>query len=81
MLIHTINPRTLVLGGPLSELHDEILPGVRAAVYQRALPLATCKLTITTSQLGTDAGIVGAIALASRQIFSVAGLARLLAET
>jgi predicted NBD/HSP70 family sugar kinase len=81
MLIHTINPRTLVLGGPLSELHDEILSGVRAAVYQRALPLATRKLTITTSQLGTDAGIVGAIALASRQVFSVAGLARLLAET
>ena len=79
-LIHTINPRTLVLGGPLSELHDEILSGVRAAVYQQALPLATRKLTITTSQLGTDAGIVGAIALASRQVFSVAGLARLLAQ-
>jgi pimeloyl-ACP methyl ester carboxylesterase len=45
------------------------------------LPLATRKLTITTSQLGTDAGIGGAIALASRPVFSVAGLARLLAET
>lgn len=79
MLIHTLNPRTLVLGGPLSELHDEILSGVRAAVYEKALPLATRKLVITPSQLGTDAGITGAIALACREIFSVSGLGRLLA--
>lgn len=80
MLIHTINPRTLVLGGPLSELHDEILSGVRAAVYEQALPLATRKLTITTSQLGADAGMVGAVALASREVFGVSGMGRLLAE-
>jgi hypothetical protein len=47
MLIHTLNPRTLILGGPLSEVQDEILSGVRAAVYERALPHATRKLTIT----------------------------------
>ena len=81
MLVHTINPRTLVLGGPLSELHDEILSGVRAAVYEQALPLATRKLTITTSQLGTDAGMVGAVALATHEVFSLQGLGRLLAET
>jgi len=80
MLIHTLNPRTLVLGGPLSEVQDEILSGVRAAVYERALPLATRKLTITTTQLGSDAGIVGAVALSSREIFSPAGLTRLLAD-
>lgn len=81
MLIHTLNPRTLVLGGPLSELHDEILSGVRAAVYERALPLATRKLIITTSQLGSDAGISGAVALATRETFSADGVARLLAGT
>jgi hypothetical protein len=70
-----------VLGGPLSELHDEILSGVRAAVYEKALPLATRKLVITPSQLGTDAGITGAIALACREVFSLPGLGRLLAET
>ncbi|MFF1400991.1 ROK family protein [Streptomyces sp. NPDC058287] len=81
MLIHTLNPRTLVLGGPLSEFHDEILSGVRAAVYERALPLATRKLTITTSQLGTDAGITGAVVLATRELFSSQGVARILAAT
>ena len=38
MLVYMFNPRTLVLGGPLSELRDDLLSGVRAAVYQRALP-------------------------------------------
>ncbi|WP_460343092.1 ROK family protein [Actinoallomurus acanthiterrae] len=80
MLVHTINPRMLVLGGPLTELQDEILSGVRAAVYEQALPLATRKLIIIPSRLGSDAGIVGAIALASREIFSRSGVARLLAE-
>ncbi|MFB6671866.1 ROK family transcriptional regulator [Streptomyces sp. NPDC056390] len=78
MLIHTLNPRTLVLGGPLSELHDEVLSGVRAAVYERALPLATRKLTITTSQLGADAGIAGAVVVATREVFSAEGMAQLL---
>ncbi|HUR03056.1 MAG TPA: ROK family protein [Nonomuraea sp.] len=80
MLIHTLNPRMLVRGGPLSELQDEILSGVRAAVYEQALPLATRKLIITPSQLGADAGIIGAIALACREVFSQAGVGRLLAE-
>ncbi|MET7845202.1 ROK family transcriptional regulator [Streptomyces sp. NPDC005356] len=81
MLIHTLNPRTLVLGGPLSEFHDEILSGVRAAVYERALPLATRQLTITTSQLGADAGVTGAVVLATREVFSSDGVARILAAS
>ncbi|MFF1739679.1 ROK family transcriptional regulator [Streptomyces mirabilis] len=80
MLVHMFNPRTLVLGGPLSELRDDLLSGVRAVVYQRALPLATRKLTITTTQLGAAAGIHGGIALATRDIFSPPGIARLLAS-
>ncbi|MEU9898654.1 ROK family protein [Streptomyces phaeochromogenes] len=80
MLVHMFNPRTLVLGGPLSELRDDLLSGVRAVVYQRALPLATRKLTITTTQLGAAAGIHGGIALATQDIFSPPGIARLLAS-
>lgn len=78
MLIHAINPRTLVLGGPLCELHDEILSGVRATVYERALPLATRKLIITTSQLGPEAGINGAISLGIQAAFDGEEVARLL---
>jgi predicted NBD/HSP70 family sugar kinase len=80
MLVHVYNPRTLVLGGALSDQRDEILSGVRAVVYERALPLATRKLTITTTQLGDDAGTTGGVDLAVRTIFSDEGLTRLLAE-
>ncbi|NGO06689.1 ROK family protein [Streptomyces sp. HC44] len=80
MLVYMFNPRTLVLGGPLSDLRDDLLSGVRAVVYQRALPLATRKLTITTTQLAGDSGIHGAIALATRDVFSAQGVARMLAD-
>ncbi|MFC8432479.1 ROK family protein [Streptomyces sp. NPDC057253] len=80
MLVHMFNPRTVVLAGPLSELRDDLVSAVRAAVYQRALPLATRKLTITASRLRGSAGLHGGIALAAQEVFSPAGLARLLAE-
>ncbi|MPY57115.1 ROK family transcriptional regulator [Streptomyces spongiae] len=79
MLVHMFNPRTLVLAGPLSQLRDDLVSAVRAAVYQRALPLATRKLTITATQLKGGSGLHGGIALGTRDVFSPAGLARLLA--
>jgi predicted NBD/HSP70 family sugar kinase len=80
MLVHMYNPRTLVLSGALSELRDDLLSGVRAVVYQRALPLATRNLTITRSRLGSNAAIHGGIALATRDVFSPTGIAALLGE-
>ncbi|WP_338120056.1 ROK family protein [Streptomyces sporangiiformans] len=78
MLVHMFNPRTVVLAGPLSELRDDLVSAVRAAVYQRALPLATRKLTITATQLQGTSGLHGGVALAARDVFSPAGIARLL---
>lgn len=80
MLVYMFNPRTLVLGGPLSELRDDMLSGVRAVVYQRALPLATRKLTITTTQPGENSAIHGGVALALRDVFSERGIARMLVD-
>lgn len=80
MLVHMFNPRTVVLAGPLSELRDDLVSAVRAAVYQRALPLATRKLTITATQLKGTSGLHGGIALATQDVFSPAGIARLLAD-
>lgn len=79
MLVHMFNPRTVVLAGPLSELRDDLVSAVRAAVYQRALPLATRKLTITASRLKGNSGLQGGIALATQEVFSPAGIAALLA--
>ncbi|MFI5679530.1 ROK family transcriptional regulator [Streptomyces cellulosae] len=80
MLVHMFNPRTVVLAGPLSQLRDDLVSAVRAAVYQRALPLATRKLTITASQLKGGSGLHGGIALATQDVFSPTGIARLLAD-
>jgi predicted NBD/HSP70 family sugar kinase len=79
-LVHFFNPRTLVLGGALSSLRDEVLAGVRASVYENALPLATRKLVITTSQLDGEAVLRGAVALAVQEVFSPDGLSGLLAR-
>ncbi|MFD0448318.1 hypothetical protein ACFQ10_47810 [Streptomyces indonesiensis] len=53
---------------------------MRAVVYQRALPLATRKLTITTTRLGAASAIYGAVALATGDVFSERGTARLLVD-
>ncbi|MFF9803217.1 hypothetical protein ACF1G3_38250 [Streptomyces rochei] len=74
------NPRTVVLAGPLSELRDDLVSAVRAAVYQRPLSLATRKLTLTATQLKGGSGLHGGIALATQDVFSPAGIARLLVE-
>ncbi|MFE4539349.1 ROK family protein [Streptomyces scopuliridis] len=79
MLIHMFNPRTVVLAGPLSELRDDLVSAVRAAVYQRALPLATRKLTITATRPQANSALHGGIALGAQGVFSPAGIGRLLA--
>ena len=77
-LVNCYNPSTIVLGGPLAPLSDDLLAGIRAVVYQRATPLATRSLVVEGSQLDERAGVVGALALVRDQLFSVEGLASLL---
>jgi predicted NBD/HSP70 family sugar kinase len=78
VLVHAFNPRTLIVSGPVSDACDELLASIRAVVYRRALSLATRKLVITTSQLGTMAGLIGAIVLGVQETFSQEGVGRLL---
>ncbi len=76
-LVNCFNPATIVVGGPLAPLHDDLLAGIRAVVYQRATSLATRSLTIESSQLGERAGVIGAIALMRGHLFAPGGLTRL----
>lgn len=69
-LVHTFNPASLILSGPLVAASDDLLAGVRAVVYRRALPLATRALHIGASALGEQAGIQGAIRLATENAFT-----------
>jgi predicted NBD/HSP70 family sugar kinase len=74
MLVHFFNPAVIVLGGRMTKFGDEMLAGVRSVVYQRALPLATRKLSVELSTLGHRAGIVGAVVLGVEHVLSPQGL-------
>ncbi len=78
MLVHMYNPASIILGGKMAHMSDDLLAGIRAVVYRRALPLATRRLSIENSQLGRDAGLVGGIALGVDKVLSPRGIQDLL---
>lgn len=78
-LVSFWNPDTIVLGGSIASLHDDLLADIRAAVYRRALPLATRTVAIETTLLGRRAGIEGARRRAVHHLLSPEGIARMLA--
>ncbi|GGP24798.1 ROK family transcriptional regulator [Silvimonas amylolytica] len=78
MLVHMYNPASIILGGKMAHMSDDLLAGIRAVVYRRALPLATRRLSIENSQLGRDAGLVGGIALGIDKVLSPRGIQELL---
>jgi glucokinase len=67
-LIQLYNPEVLVIGGGIAQAGARLFEPMMRTVRTRALmvPAATCR--IVRSQLGEDAGIIGAAALASRAL-------------
>ena len=78
LCIHMLNPRHVVVGGEIVEASDDLLSAVRGVVYRQALPLATRELSITRSELGPDAAMVGAMVLGIEHLLSPAGIGRFL---
>lgn len=66
------NPSLIVIGGSLAGAGEMLLAGVREAIYGRSLPLATQNLRIVPSQMGQDAGVLGAAAMVVRHALSPA---------
>lgn len=79
MLVHFFNPAVIVLGGRMTQFAAEMLAGVRSVVYQRALPLATRRLSVELSTLGYRAGIIGAVVLGVEHVLSPSGLRSMMA--
>lgn len=73
-LVSFFNPSLVVLGGGLVGAGDRLLATIRETVYRRSLPLATRDLRITPTELGDEAGLVGAAYMVSDELFSVEGL-------
>jgi glucokinase len=65
-LVNSLAPEVIVVGGGLINAGDLLFGPLRAAVPEMAfeVPLQRCR--IVTAALGTDAGLVGAVAWAVR---------------
>ena len=54
--VNFFNPGAIVIGGDISEAHQQLLAGVREVIFQRSLPLATGDLRIVPSPAGRPRG-------------------------
>ncbi|GAB3163509.1 ROK family transcriptional regulator [Microbispora hainanensis] len=68
-LVSFFNPSLIVLGGGLTLLGHILLAEIRGAIYRRSLPLATRNLPIAMSDLGPQAGVIGAARLVSEEVY------------
>ncbi len=69
-LVSFFNPGLIVIGGRVARLGHPLLAEIRGVVYRRSLPLATGNLPVVLSEMGDDAGVVGAAALISDAIYA-----------
>ena len=69
-MVNLVNPSVVVIGGLLAGAGEHLLAGIREVVYLRSLPLATAQLRIEASRAGTEAGVLGAVALAVDHVLS-----------
>lgn len=72
-LVNFYNPGMIVIGGGVSKIGNLLLSSIRQVVLHRSLPLATRDMRIIFSQLGDEAGVTGAMALAVENLFVVEG--------
>jgi glucokinase-like ROK family protein len=69
-LVSFFNPGLIVIGGGISGLGHSLLAEVRSVIYRQSLPLATGNLPVVLSELGGDAGVIGAARLISDAVYA-----------
>ncbi len=70
-LVYFFNPDLILVGGGVSRIGNRFLNAIRQTVLAKASPLATRALQIEYSELGREAGVLGALTLAQQSIFYV----------
>jgi glucokinase-like ROK family protein len=75
-LVNFFNPSLIVIGGGVAEAGDVFLAAIRQAVYSRSLPLATRDLRIARSPLSNFAGLSGAAAVVTDELFQPGRIAQ-----
>jgi predicted NBD/HSP70 family sugar kinase len=72
-LVNFFNPSLILIGGGVSGIGHQFLAAIRRGILHRSLPLATRYLRIDISPMGQNAGVSGALALATDYIFTAGG--------
>jgi glucokinase-like ROK family protein len=75
-VVNFYNPSLIVIGGGVAGAGDLLLATIRETVYRRSLPLATRELVVKRSALGDLAGVVGAAAMVTDELFRPTQLAQ-----
>lgn len=69
-LIHTLNPKQIIVGGGVSKSEHFILDSVKETIQQRALTIAAKKTEVNLSELEDNATAIGAVTLLLVELFS-----------
>ncbi|WJK37134.1 ROK family transcriptional regulator [Solwaraspora sp. WMMA2065] len=69
-LVSFFNPGMVVIGGGLAGMGHALLAEIRSVVYRSSLPLATGDMPIVLSELGDQAGLIGATRMISDHVFT-----------
>ncbi|MEJ3745162.1 ROK family transcriptional regulator [Actinomycetes bacterium KLBMP 9797] len=69
-LVSFFNPGLVVVGGGVAGIGHALLAEIRGIVYRSSPPLATGDMPIALSEMGDQAGLVGAARLISDHIFT-----------
>lgn len=75
MVVNTLNPSIIVIGGSIARAGEHLIAGIRETVYRRSIPLATQELQVVQSRGGERAGVLGASILVIQDLLSPAGIA------
>lgn len=63
-IVHIFNPQVVILGGGMSRSADLFIPRIKEKIEMRVMPSFLGTFEIVKSNLGNDAGIIGAAATA-----------------
>jgi len=70
-LINIFNPEKIVLGGPLSVIGDYLLPAIEETIAHHSfLPEINQQAEVQLSAFGSDASLIGAIAIVVDDVLS-----------
>jgi glucokinase len=67
-LVNIFNPEIIIVGGGVAGMGDLLLNPARQVVRERAFPVSSAAVRIVTTELGHDAGLLGATRLAFKQV-------------